>query len=253
VREGHRSRLLAIGRYRADVASWRDLQADLRRLERESPPVLLSYPSTDPGEPTPRRCSIQLAAYAEDVAADLYARHADLVDLHVGLLPYPGRLQRRGKRRGRPRYFSAAGRAVSTTLGITVELTEPASPPRISSGFADVVPLQITNRSEDDRHLQTNGVLQTYVVDPAHHVIAGYSGFQHMPLVVFTARAGESIQVPALVGTASLVPELGYAVPPGTWGFVVELALGGDLYSSSPRKETVVWSSPLPLEVSARQ
>jgi hypothetical protein len=56
------------------VPSWRDLQADLRRLERESPPVLLSYPGTDSDEPTGRRCSIDLAAYAEDVAADLYAR-----------------------------------------------------------------------------------------------------------------------------------------------------------------------------------
>jgi hypothetical protein len=34
------------------------------------------------------------------------------------------------------------------------------------------VPLQITNRSEEDRHLQTNGKLQTYVVDPAQNIIA---------------------------------------------------------------------------------
>jgi hypothetical protein len=33
--------------------------------------------------------------------------------------------------------------------------------------------------------------------------------------------------VPALVGTASLVPELGFAVPPGDWAFVVAPALGG--------------------------
>ncbi len=247
--------MLAVGRYRAGVASWRDLQADLRRLERQSPPVLLSYPSTDPDEPTPRRCSIELTAYAEDVAADLYARYADLVDLHVGLLPYPGphsTLQQKGKRWRRPRYFTAAGRALSSTWGITVELAEPASPPRISSGFAETVLLEVANRSEDDRHLQTNGVLQTYVVDATGNVIASYGGAQHLPLVVFTARAGEAIRVPALVGTASLVPELGYAVPPGTWAFVVELALGGDLYSSSPREEAVVWSSPLPLQVSAQ-
>jgi hypothetical protein len=114
------------------------------------------------------------------------------------------------------------------------------------------VPLEITNRSEVDRHLQTNGVLQTHVVDDALNFIAGYAGFQNLPLIVFTARAGESIRVPALVGTASMMPELGFAVPPGTWGFVVELALGGDLWSSSPRKEVVAWSTPLPLLVSER-
>jgi hypothetical protein len=114
------------------------------------------------------------------------------------------------------------------------------------------VPLEITNRSEVDRHLHTNGVLQTYVVDPDGDIVGSYAGFQVMPLKVFTARAGESVQVPALLGTASLERELGFAVPPGPWAFVVELTLGGELWDHSAHKKTVTWSSPLPLLVTAR-
>src|SRR4051812_9242715 len=235
------------------MSSWRGLREALRLLESRSPPVLHACPNVDSQRPDRGPHRIELAAHAEEVAAALHARYADLVELHVGLLPYPGpgRTSRPTGRKRRPRFFDAPRRVAAGTRGVAVALAEQAAPPRISSGSAATVLLHVANHSDVDHHLQTNGVLQTYVVDAGGTVIGGFDGLQPVPLIVFTARPGGSVQVPALLGTASSAPEMGYAVPPGTWGFIVELVLGADL-GSSPSRDTVAWSEVLPLEVLAR-
>ena len=58
--------------------------------------------------------------------------------------------------------------------------------------------------------------------------------------LVFTSRVGYRVapeateRIPLLIGTASAVPELGYAVPPGTWVMRVELDLGYDRAVRTP-------------------
>jgi hypothetical protein len=65
------------------------------------------------------------------------------------------------------------------------------------------------------------------VVEPGtSEVVGGFAGAQHLPLVRFQVEPGESTPIPMLVGTASIAPRLGYAVPPGRWAIEVRLNLG---------------------------
>jgi hypothetical protein len=234
------------------VASWLDLRQELRRLERRSPAALRSYPSLDAKPDHQGPFDIELVAHAEEVAAELHARYGDLVTLHVGLLPYPGSepdlTNREGSQPPVP-WFSAEGRSDAQEHGLTVGLADPSSPPRIRSGFAEEVLLEISNRSGEARHLQTSGFLDTYVVDASGTVVGCYDGLSHPTLVVLTIQAEETAHVPALVGTASMLPSLGYAVPPGDWHFVAELTLGRELDALSSSDEITVWSGSLPMEV----
>lgn len=52
-----------------------------------------------------------------------------------------------------------------------------------------------------------------------------------MALVMFKVEPDERREVPVLVGTDSVVPELGYAVPPGSWSIVVEIPTAGHVVS----------------------
>lgn len=77
----------------------------------------------------------------------------------------------------------------------------------------------------------TNGMVTARVVDPGTgEVVGGYAGAQTMPLVRFQAEPGQSVTIPLLVGTASSVPELGYAVPPGSWAIDAVLKLEDGTY-----------------------
>ncbi len=72
----------------------------------------------------------------------------------------------------------------------------------------------------------TNGQLTALVVDPeTNEVVGAFSGAQTLPLVRFRAPAGGSVEIPILIGTASTVPRLGYAVPPGRWAVEIILPL----------------------------
>jgi hypothetical protein len=86
----------------------------------------------------------------------------------------------------------------------------------------------------------TTGQLQSAVTDHAGRALGRYTGPQHLPGITFTVEAGERQQVPVLIGTDSLVPELGYAIPPGGWSLVVEIGAPDRLLSA-----------PLPLTVTS--
>jgi len=55
--------------------------------------------------------------------------------------------------------------------------------------------------------------------------VGGFCGAERAVLVRLPLPAGEVTPFPLLVGTASFVPDLGYAVPPGEWAMTVELEL----------------------------
>jgi hypothetical protein len=61
------------------------------------------------------------------------------------------------------------------------------------------------------------------VTDGAGGVVGRYVGPQNAPRVGFPIEPHQRTRIPVLIGTASVVPELGYAVPPGRWGLVVLL------------------------------
>jgi hypothetical protein len=58
-------------------------------------------------------------------------------------------------------------------------------------------------------------------------VVGGFSGLQHLPGVPFSVRPHFSTVVPLVVGTASVVPQLGYAVPVGEWALDAVLDVHG--------------------------
>ncbi len=208
-----------------------------------SPPVLQGSPDPDSVRSSRKRCELELAAHAVDVAADLHARFGELVELRVGALEFPNPRPRRPRKE-----YSPAGRTAASTHGLRVALPEGQPTARIRSGFSETVPVEVSNDSTEECHLHTNGVLQTAVVDSEGVIIGRFTGMQQMPLRIYTVRRQETACIPALVGTASLRPELGWAVPAGAWGLIVNLTLGGDVQAMR-RKRVELWSAPVPLIV----
>ena len=223
------------------MTPWQELGEELRRLWKVSPPVLQSSPDPDSVDSSRERWDIELAAHGVDVAAELHARYGKLVKLRVGALRFPNPRPSPPKAEDSP-----AGRTPAPIHGLRVALPEAEAPPRIRSGFSDTVLAEVSNDSLVDCHLHTNRVLQTRVVDAEGMIVGRFTGMQQLPLKIYTVRPQETVGVPALVGTASMRPELGWAVPPGPGGFIVNLTLGGDL-SDLRRRRIELWSDPVPL------
>ena len=83
--------------------------------------------------------------------------------------------------------------------------------------------LLVRNLSGQVLPVATNGAV-TAVVDPqTGQVVGGFAEAQIMPLIMFRVAPAATERIPLLIGTASFRPELGYTVPPGSWGIQVPL------------------------------
>lgn len=195
---------------------WQRLRRDLRRLMGQTPSPLQMF--ADPaGEHRDRPVEIHLAPYAEQVAADLYAAYGDFVSLYVGRLPYPPAPEFPALPQP-----SALPTADPSEIGVALD-----GPLTVRSGHTVTHRLLLTNRSADPLQVHTNGHLTAQVVDPATgEVVGGFTGAQHLPLIVFTAEPGATVTIPLLVGTASFDPRRGYRIPAGEWRLRSELHLG---------------------------
>ncbi len=88
--------------------------------------------------------------------------------------------------------------------------------------------LRISDAGQEKIAIVTHGGVTARVVDPdTNETVGGYAGFQTMPRIKFRIGLGDSIEIPLLVGTASSVSRLGYAVPPGRGAIEVILNLEG--------------------------
>ncbi len=118
---------------------------------------------------------------------------------------------------------------------VGVALDEPLE---VQSGFTARTGLRVWNRTDsDDSVLQviTNGAVTAYVVEPGTAaIVGGFSGAQTLPRVAFRIMPLASEVIPLLVGTASFVPDLGYAVPPGSWEILVPIKLGDGRHMTTP-------------------
>ncbi len=212
------------------VAVWDDLTVVLRDIRDRQPEALLGYPSPDSGRDRQPPFSIRLAPWAVDLAAGLRDRFGDDVTLEVGALRYP------------QAELVHPGRA---SLGLPdldpgeagVSLADPLI---VRSGHTARSRLLLRNPAGRPLSVSTNGHLTAVVVDPGTGEIAGgFAGAQHMPLVWFRVEPGDTTPIPLLVGTASFLPRLGYAIPPGSWAIRVPLNLGGRLVRTPPLPITV--------------
>ncbi|WP_427894616.1 hypothetical protein ACQHIV_14705 [Kribbella sp. GL6] len=105
-------------------------------------------------------------------------------------------------------------------IGIDVEALAPLT---VRSGWDLRQDVLVRNRGDCEQVLITGGELASVVTDGSGRVVGEFAGPHPLVRVGFAVGAGESRPVPLLVGTASLVPELGYAVPPGEWRVVVSV------------------------------
>ena len=91
--------------------------------------------------------------------------------------------------------------------------------------------LRIHNLTADAVVLSTNGHVTAEVVDPSTRaVVGGGTGIERLVLVHTPVPSDDTVVMPLFVGTASYVPELGYAIPAGEWALqgTLTLELGDD-------------------------
>lgn len=202
------------------MSTWRRLQVQLRAwLDQESGP-LFSFPDPRNDDQTPP-FHIGLWAWATDAAEALHTQFGAEVVLTVGLLSYPGRELPEYRKRG------AAWRPTPTPeSGLRVEEVSPLT---VASGHTVNVPVWVINTSSARQVLETNGSLQSRVLDTSGTPVGCADGAQTAPGVSFPIEPGERVQVPVVIGTASFEPALGYAIPPGSWTVEIHLPTAGQL------------------------
>jgi hypothetical protein len=162
--------------------------------------------------------SVVLRASEEALAADLRERYGDAVDLAVGVFRYPGMVPLHplmdppGER---PPLLPTHLAVVSTPEGLTVQ-----------SGNDLMSTLVARNNYPAELAVETNGQVTALVVDPkTGERVGGFTGAQHLPRVLFRIAPGGTTEIPLVVGTASFLQGLGYAVTPGRWSIEVILRI----------------------------
>ncbi|MGH3397020.1 MAG: hypothetical protein ACRDPO_20260 [Streptosporangiaceae bacterium] len=213
------------------MTTWDELKPILTRLASSDPVPLTSWP--DPAQDDGRQppFAIELEPWAIDVAQDLHGKFGDDVQLMVGALRYPERTL-----------------PIPPTAGPPVPVLDPAElsvtldgPLSIRSGTMAHHGLVVRNLGRRDVVIGTTGELIAEVVDPATgEVVGGYAGAVRLMLQTFTVAPATAKRIPMLVATASRVPDLGYAIPPGQWGLQVTL---------DPAAGAAVRTPPLPMTV----
>ncbi|MGH3244618.1 MAG: hypothetical protein ACRDOI_00155 [Trebonia sp.] len=204
---------------------WDEVKQAISRLLDQRPGALMSYPSLEEHTDRVPPCEIRLAPWAAGTAEDLHRQFGHSVELMVGFLPYPPDRQKLGR--------NAPGQLpdLIDPHEIAVAFESPAI---VSSGHTLHHELAVRNLKGDELQIATNGNLTAIVVDPGTgEVVGGYANMQTMRLEVFRIPPGSSTRIPMLIGTACLVPRLGYTVPPGEWGVRVVLNLDSPFESTS--------------------
>jgi hypothetical protein len=221
------------------VAVWDELKMVLVRLRDEEPGRLLGWPMPEVDEGRHPPFEIRLAAWATGTAEDLHRQFGNNVELTVGALPYPPCHP--------PPRRPVTGELVELLdpLEIMAELDGPAI---VRSGDTLTHGLLLTNLTSQELQIATNGHLTADIIDPqTGETVGRCSGPQRLPLIGFEVAPGQTGRIPLLIGTDSTVPQLGYAIPAGTWGLQATLKLGTHP-SDSPRRRTPI----LPLTITAR-
>ena len=196
---------------------WDELRVVLRRLAAQDPLPLRQWPGPESDQQPP--FDVGLAAWATGVAGDLKRQFGEEIRLTVGALRYPERVLTWP--RSAPR---DAGPPDLDQDRITVALDGPLA---IRSGHQAEHGLLVTNRTGEPVRIEASMHVIAQVVDlSTGQVAGGYTGTVRAVLKIFMVPPGETASVPLLVGTDSLRPELGYAVPPGDWGLRATLSPG---------------------------
>lgn len=216
--------------------TWERPRHELIDAYAAHPGMLLSGPTPDAGfRPPP--VDIHFAPYreAEALAAHLHARYDSFVSLQLGALPFP-----LGPDSTPVNDYDLPSRPPEADPDEIVVALDGAL--AVARGHTVTHGMLLTNTSSHNIGVDTNSHVTAVIIDPrSGDIIGGYNGGQILPLVVFHVRAGKTVRIPLLVGTASYEPRLGYAIPAGTWQLVAPLELSdGRLLASAPLDIAIV-------------
>jgi hypothetical protein len=195
------------------------------RLEEIRAEIRESWVSANPGAVGSLGCRngrvhVELRADGEKVAQQFLARYGDAIDLTVGFLHFPDCTFPEGRR---PSLADDHRPIPLLPDELHVSVDEDL---KVKSGRNLEGTMRLWNNGDHEAVTHNNGRVTARVIDPeTMETVGGYSGAQIMPLFRFGAAAGGSVEIPLLVGTASVVPRLGYAVPPGRWAIQAILGL----------------------------
>jgi len=218
------------------VTTWDELRPVLQRLAAEQPDALESLPDPSSAYQSGPPFEIHLQAFAVDLAGELYERFGADVRLRVGVMSFPDK-QLEDPRLADP----LPDLPLAEQAGLDVHLAEPLT---VRSGRSIEHAVLIFNQSDVDVEVTTGGGnLLSAVLDPrTGRYVGRYFGPVLASLGGFQVAPGTQTRISVWVGTTSVVPELGYAVPPGDWHLqvIVGLADGRGLRSA-----------PLPMTITA--
>ena len=185
---------------------------------------------------------VSLRADGEAVAAEIAAKYGDLVTITVGALSYPDR--------------TTGGFGVCNDLvpppptGPTalVATLQPIGSP-VTSGHDFEAVVTVTNTGDDVVTFESGSPLTALVLKPGTEEVVGiYTGGISGVGVGAELGPGESIDIDVVGGTASCVPDLGYALPPGD--YEVRVAVDQYEYPEGGFEFHAILSEPTPLTVS---
>jgi hypothetical protein len=211
------------------MPGWESLRVDLRRLLEDEPGAFMAMPDPD-SERYEKRIRMDLAPWATGIADELNTRYGDLVDLRVGAKSFPD-----GQLWIREPWSRLHGEPAETT-GLDAALLSPLT---VRTGRDARREVLVTNRATQSQVLLSNGMLSSAVVDGSGRVVGQYVGPSPSVRVGFEIGPQQSRPVPVWIGTASVVPDLGYAVPPGKWGLLVGLGTEKGSFWSAPLEITI--------------
>jgi hypothetical protein len=207
------------------------LRLALSELLDAEPCVLTGFPDPRVEEREPPY-DINLAAWAVTSAEKLHRQFGAEVKLRVGALAYP--TSSSAPRRDWP--HTPAERLNPDEIAVRLD-----GEAIVASGHLLQHGVMVENLTREDVTVLTNGHLTADVVDPATGEIVGvFEGPEHLPLVPFRIPPSTTVRVPLLIGTASLLPSLGYAVPPGSWGVEAPVRIEAGDGDSTRRKTPIL-------------
>lgn len=181
-----------------------------------------------------------LRADGEDVAEEVRAEYGELVEITVGLLPYPDPFA------GDPVCEPLVGPIVAESQLVAVALLDG---PTVRSGLDFRGTVTVRNTGADAFDFQSGPTHAAVVFKPGSESPSGFwTG--GMDAVGFGKRLapGESVDLELVGGTASCDPALGYALPPGQYEVRVPVVVLTD-QGNAPTKVEYILSEAVPLTI----
>ena len=156
-----------------------------------------------------------LRADLESLAATLFERFGDAIELTVGIFPYPpNRPLSHMERVNADRPLVRAIDAIDVP-GLEAHFMQPL--PRIVIGVSESVMVALSNEG-DARIEMSMSAATVALVDPSSGLtVGGFHGAVAASARTVKLDPGQRVEIDALVGTTSFQRDLGYVVSPGRY------------------------------------